>query len=188
MKSILVVTVLYIVAGGTGGNAACDFSEENCKAVGALMGRTLKSSSAYSTKGCYLYYIEKYGSDIYYGTGGSEAERNSKLPRFEAKKERPPGFDCKRVNFLAQSEKTECKAGTSKITTATKCRKAAKELGIPFARTAHWTDKPGGCFHNWGINIEGKLSQVYCRRDHACAYFNSYIGSTGKTLPPICEN
>ena len=125
--SILVVTVLYIVAGGTGGNAgkknrfilffyatlfplnllhslmylfllftACDFSEENCKAVGALMGRTFKSSSAYSTKGCYLYYIEKYGSDIYYGTGGSEAERNSKLPRFEAKKERPPGFDCKR--------------------------------------------------------------------------------------------
>jgi len=254
MRSTLVVTVLYIVAGGTGGNAeiylkkegyrcpkvydsfnnldeakascdadptcgkinndfcdgthfklckkgillessvngpcayvkVCDFSEEACKDVGALMGRTFKSSSAYATKGCYLYYSDPYGSDIYYGTGGSETERTSKLPKAGTKK-RPLGFDCNGVNFLAQSDKTECKAGTSKISTATKCRKAAKELGLRFAKTAHWSDKPGGCFHNWGIHIENIFNQANCRRGEVCVYFNSYIGSTGKASPPICK-
>ena len=71
----------------------CDFSEEACKDVGALMGRTFKSSSAYATKGCYLYYSDPYGSDIYYGTGGSEIERTSNLPKAGTKR-RPPGFDC----------------------------------------------------------------------------------------------
>jgi len=185
MKSILVVTVLYIVAGGTGGDAKCDYSEQACKNVGALMGRTFKRGS-YATKGCYLYYYKKYGGNIYYGTGGSETKRNSNLPRSWTKK-RPPGFDCNRVNFLAQSEKTECnlKMRRAKIVIEKKCKDAAQELGLKFAKTDEWTDKPGGCFHNWGINIEGRWGN--CARGNTCAYFNTKIESTGNTSPPICE-
>ena len=93
------------------------------------------------------------------------------------------------VNFLAQSEKTECnlKMRRAKIVIEKKCKDAAQELGLKFAKTDEWTDKPGGCFHNWGINIEGRFNQVYCRRGEVCVYFNSYIGSTGKTLPPVCK-
>ena len=72
----------------------CDYSEQACKNVGAVMGRTFKRGS-YATKGCYLYYYKRYGGNIYYGTGGSETKRNSNLPRSWTKK-RPPGFDCNR--------------------------------------------------------------------------------------------
>ena len=91
------------------------------------------------------------------------------------------------VNFLAQSEKTECilKMRRAKIVTEKKCKDAAQELGLKFAKTDEWTDKPGGCFHNYGINIEGRWGN--CAKGNTCAYFNTKIDSTGNTSPPICE-
>ena len=61
-----------------------------------MIGRSFQKGP-FSTKGCYLYYNEKdlrrYGHKIYYGTGGTDADKISKIDP-ESSKKRPPGFDC----------------------------------------------------------------------------------------------
>ena len=73
----------------------CDL-EQACKDIGEQMERSFQKGP-FSTKGCYLYYNEKdlrrYGNKIYYGTGGDDAEKISKIDP-ESSKKRPPGFNC----------------------------------------------------------------------------------------------
>jgi len=199
MRFVLVVALLYFQAGGTRGECK-PYSKDRCKDLGKQMLRTF-SEGTWSTKGCYLYYNKRYGSKIYWSNGGDkdgtkeQIEKEKQEIKQSSKQKRPPGLDCSTVNFVAQSIYNKelakvCKPG-KKIFTEAKCRDAAEELGLRFAKKCNPTDcknfagRPGGCFHNEGYNFEGRWNN--CAVGKTCVYFNDDTDYEGDKSPAVCE-
>ena len=68
-----------------------------------------------------------------------------------------------------------CKPG-KKTFTEKKCREAAEALRLRFAKKCYstdckkWAGKPGGCFHNEGVDFEGRWRN--CALGKTWVYFN----------------
>ena len=72
------------------------YSEQTCKDIGDKMGRKF-STGDWGTKGCYVYIDGRYKKDIFYGTGGTEAQikKDPIDVGSDQKVARPVGIDCK---------------------------------------------------------------------------------------------
>ena len=73
------------------------YSEEACRDIGKKTGLVFGSGS-YGTKGCYVYKDGRYQQNIWYGTGGTDAQNTADID--EACCERPSGFDCKKGTMI----------------------------------------------------------------------------------------
>ena len=67
------------------------YSVETCKEIAKIMKRDY-SSGNWGTKGCYYYVDGRYENDIFFGTGGTEAQEKSEVIGNVVN--RPPGIDC----------------------------------------------------------------------------------------------
>ena len=101
------------------------------------------------------------------------------------------------MNYVAQSIYNKnldplCKPGKM-IFTEKQCKDAAEELGLSFAKrcegqecdNSKWADRPGGCFHNEGVNFEGRWNN--CATGRTCVYFNENTNSEGNKSPAVCK-
>ena len=76
------------------------YSQEVCEVVAKELGKELGTSSYafagdYGTKGCYAYKSGSYQNVMFYGTGGTYAEKKSDLTGNKYDMFRPAGYDCK---------------------------------------------------------------------------------------------
>ena len=79
----------------------CDpYSQQACQDAGKRLklkigGGGFKFANEYPTKGCHAYYGGSKDGTIFYGTGGTEAQRKTTL---RAPEYRPEGYDCAGAN------------------------------------------------------------------------------------------
>jgi len=199
MKLFLAVVLLCLQADGLLGIdlKACDpYLESACKIVGEMLGKTLKKSDDYVTKGCYHYEEGTYKDKIYYGNGG-KLEEKKKNPS-KSGQSRPAGIDCKtqcKEDSDCNQLYPSCKKGTcqsSTTETATTCCQSISVTASEQAKSKQSSRMGEFIFYKLGlygrpiyINSEGQY--LYFASDGKWKIGKDYKGTSSGISHQTCK-